>query len=59
MYVSAHDAGAYYEYDRLTGTFEFRKQETRVGILQKPVFPRTVLTSNNHPVLFAARGSHG
>lgn len=59
MYVSAHDAGAYYEYDRLTGTFEFRKQETRVGILQKPVFPRSVLTSNKHPVLFAAKGSHG
>ncbi|GAB0098120.1 Vacuolar protein sorting-associated protein 62 [Sergentomyia squamirostris] len=59
MYVSAHDAGAYYEYDRLTGTFEFRRQETRVGILQKPVFPRTVVTSGNHPVLFAAKGSHG
>lgn len=59
MYVSAHDAGAYYEYDRLTGTFEFRDQETRVGILQKPVFPRSVLTSNKHPVLFAAKGSHG
>uniref|UniRef100_A0A1B0CV26 Vacuolar protein sorting-associated protein 62 n=1 Tax=Lutzomyia longipalpis TaxID=7200 RepID=A0A1B0CV26_LUTLO len=59
MYVSAHDAGAYYEYDRLTGTFEFKRQETRVGILQKPVFPRTVVTSANHPVLFAAKGSHG
>lgn len=59
MYVSAHDAGAYYSYDRLTGSFEFRSQETRKGILQRPTFPRTVVTSTNHPVLFAAQGSHG
>ena len=59
MYVSAHDAGAYYKYDRLTGTFEFVSQETRKGILQRPNFPKTVLTSANHPVLFAAQGSHG
>lgn len=59
MYVSAHDAGAFYTYDRLTGTFEYKSQETRKGILQHPVFPKTVVTSENHPVLFAAEGSHG
>ncbi|XP_062558331.1 uncharacterized protein LOC134223208 [Armigeres subalbatus] len=59
MYVSAHDAGAYYSYERLTGTFEYRSQETRKGILQRPTFPKTVITSGNHPVLFAAEGSHG
>lgn len=59
MYVSAHDAGAYYAYERLTGTFDFRRQETRAGILQHPNFPRTVITANNHPVLFSAEGSHG
>lgn len=59
MYVSAHDAGAYYTYDRLTGTFEFKNQETRKGLLQQPVFPKTVVTSDNHPVLFSAEGSHG
>lgn len=59
MYVSAHDAGAYYSYNRLTGTFEFRSQETRKGILQRPNFPKTVTTSFKHPVLFAALGSHG
>nr|XP_014091732.1 uncharacterized protein LOC106618481 isoform X2 [Bactrocera oleae] len=59
MYVSAHDAGAYYSYNRLTGSFEFKKQETRKGILQRPNFPKTVTTFNNHPVLFAAKGSHG
>lgn len=59
MYVSAHDAGAYYKYERLTGTFDFVRQETRKGILQHPNFPRTVITSKNHPVLFSAQGSHG
>ncbi|XP_055909261.1 uncharacterized protein LOC129944098 [Eupeodes corollae] len=59
MYVSAHDAGAYYTYNHLTGSFEFRKQETRKGILQRPNFPKTVTTFLNHPVLFAAKGSHG
>uniref|UniRef100_T1GSW1 Uncharacterized protein n=1 Tax=Megaselia scalaris TaxID=36166 RepID=T1GSW1_MEGSC len=59
MYVSAHDAGAYYNYNRLTGAFEFQRQETRKGILQRPNFPKTVTTYNNHPVLFAAKGSHG
>ncbi|XP_050094219.1 uncharacterized protein LOC126576943 [Anopheles aquasalis] len=59
MYVSAHDAGAFYSYERLTGTFEYHSQETRKGILQQPTFPKTVITSGNHPVLFAAEGSHG
>ena len=59
MYVSAHDAGAFYSYDRLTGTFTFKSQETRKGILQQPNFPKTVITSDHHPVLFAAEGSHG
>ncbi|XP_005188446.1 uncharacterized protein LOC101895679 [Musca domestica] len=59
MYVSAHDAGAYYTYNRLTGSFEFKRQETRKGILQRPNFPKTVTTFNDHPVLFAAKGSHG
>jgi hypothetical protein len=56
MYVSAHDAGAFYKYDRLTGTFEYDRQETRKGILQHPNFPKTVITSETHPVLFAAEG---
>lgn len=59
MYISTHDAGAYYMYERLTGTFDFRSQETRKGIFQKPNFPKTVRTSQDHPVLFSAEGSHG
>lgn len=44
MYVSAHDAGAYYTYHSRTGTFDFRKQETRKGIFQKPNFPKVTFT---------------
>lgn len=60
MYVSAHDAGAYYRYDIRSGTFVYESQETRKGIFQKPIFPERVFTSSgSHPVLFSAKGSHG
>ena len=60
MYVSAHDAGAFYRYDLGSGTFVYESQETRKGIFQKPVFPERVYTAEgSHPVLFSARGSHG
>ncbi|XP_023246281.1 uncharacterized protein LOC106647653 [Copidosoma floridanum] len=61
MYVSAHDAGAFYRYEALSGTFVYESQETRKGgLFQKPTFPERVFTSQgSHPVLFSARGSHG
>lgn len=59
MYVSTHDSGAYYKYDRYSNSFNYRRQETRTGFLQNPDFPPLVQTSNKHPVLFAAKGSHG
>ncbi|XP_024944647.1 uncharacterized protein LOC107271658 isoform X2 [Cephus cinctus] len=60
MYVSAHDAGAFYRYDRHSKTFIYEGQETRKGIFQKPIFPERVFTSaGSHPVLFSAKGSHG
>lgn len=60
MYVSAHDAGAFYRYEPRTKTFVYESQETRKGIFQKPIFPARVFTSeDSHPVLFSARGSHG
>ncbi|XP_033341958.1 uncharacterized protein LOC117229525 [Megalopta genalis] len=60
MYVSAHDAGAYYRYDLRSGTFVYESQETRKGIFQKPIFPERVFTAGgSHPILFSARGSHG
>lgn len=61
MYVSTHDAGAFYRYNAATGTFEYDRQEVRKGVLQRPIFPaRANVTSvGEHPILFAARGSHG
>ncbi|XP_025410995.1 vacuolar protein sorting-associated protein 62-like [Sipha flava] len=61
MYVSVHDAGAFYRFDRNRRKFVFDRQEVRKGFLQKPKFPEVVhLTDEgNHPVLFAAKGSHG
>ncbi|XP_032691003.1 uncharacterized protein LOC116853843 [Odontomachus brunneus] len=60
MYVSAHDAGAFYRYDPQNGTFVYESQETRKGLFQKPTFPEKVYTAGgSHPILFSARGSHG
>ncbi|XP_077266854.1 uncharacterized protein LOC143899924 [Temnothorax americanus] len=60
MYVSAHDAGAFYQYDPRNGTFVYESQETRKGLFQKPIFPEKVYTAGgSHPILFSARGSHG
>ncbi|CAK9795635.1 Vacuolar protein sorting-associated protein 62 [Anthophora plagiata] len=60
MYVSAHDAGAFYRYDLRSGIFIYESQETRNGIFQKPIFPERVFTAGgSHPILFSARGSHG
>ncbi|XP_050449143.1 uncharacterized protein LOC126850317 [Cataglyphis hispanica] len=60
MYVSAHDAGAFYRYDPQNGTFVYERQETRKGLFQKPTFPEKVYTADGtHPILFSARGSHG
>ncbi|KAL0114705.1 hypothetical protein PUN28_011780 [Cardiocondyla obscurior] len=60
MYVSAHDAGAFYQYDPQNGTFIYESQETRKGLFQKPTFPEKVYTAGgSHPILFSARGSHG
>lgn len=63
MYVSAHDAGAFYKYDENAKIFIFNRQEIRKGFIQRPTFPPVVkLYRNNdghHPILFAAKGSHG
>jgi hypothetical protein len=61
MYVSTHDAGAYYTYNAATRNFEYESHEVRKGVLQRPAFPirGNVTTLGGHPILFAARGSHG
>ncbi len=63
MYVSAHDAGAFYRYDGNSKVFVFNRQEIRKGFIQRPTFPPIVKLHNDkngyHPILFAAKGSHG
>ncbi|KAI5707036.1 hypothetical protein M8J76_009597 [Diaphorina citri] len=61
MYVSAHDAGAFYKFNKLANQFVYERMEIRKGIMQRPTFPDIVeLTPTaSHPVLFAAKGSHG
>ncbi|XP_063222194.1 uncharacterized protein LOC134530861 [Bacillus rossius redtenbacheri] len=61
MYVSAHDAGAYYVFDAASSGFVLERQEVRRGVLQRPAFPARVelAAPRGHPELFAARGSHG
>ncbi|KAF5301017.1 hypothetical protein FQR65_LT09000 [Abscondita terminalis] len=59
LYISVHDAGAYYKYDPSSRLFKYENQVTKKGILQRPKFPIVTRTRNNHPVLFAAKGSHG
>ncbi|XP_075221768.1 uncharacterized protein LOC142324727 isoform X2 [Lycorma delicatula] len=60
MYISAHDAGALYKFESKSKQFLFQKQEVRVGVLQQPSFPKVVqLFLGTHPILFAAKGSHG
>lgn len=61
MYVSTHDAGAFYKFNPRTLSFDYEKQDVRSRMLQRPNFPLHVnLTSTGgHPILFSARGSHG
>ncbi|KAL1461850.1 hypothetical protein WDU94_013717, partial [Cyamophila willieti] len=61
MYVSAHDAGAFYTFNKKSRQFKYDRMEIRKGIMQRPTFPDVVdLTPRGtHPVLFAAKGSHG
>ncbi|XP_042232038.1 uncharacterized protein LOC121872958 isoform X2 [Homarus americanus] len=59
MYVSAHTFGAYYTYIPHLHEFLYAGQDTRDGIAMSPNYPRTVQLTGSHPVLYAARGSHG
>lgn len=61
MYVSTHDVGAFYRFSKEHNWFEYESQEIRRGILQRPKFPRIMRLAEpgSHPVLFAAKGSHG
>lgn len=66
LYLSAHDSGGYYIFDKNQGVFRFVTQDLQKGGLKemlfvKANFPKYVklATSYGHPKLFAANGSHG
>ncbi|XP_039282624.1 LOW QUALITY PROTEIN: putative vacuolar protein sorting-associated protein TDA6 [Nilaparvata lugens] len=56
MYVSVHSFGSYYKFDETRNQFILHGRMARY----RPQFPKTVnLIQGSHPVLFAAKGSHG
>ncbi|KAH1022520.1 putative vacuolar protein sorting-associated protein TDA6 [Dendroctonus ponderosae] len=59
LFLSVHDAGAYYAYQRNTNTFRFQAKMERKGVAQVPSYPEFIRLQGGHPVLFAAEGSHG
>ncbi|XP_030752097.1 putative vacuolar protein sorting-associated protein TDA6 isoform X1 [Sitophilus oryzae] len=62
LYLSLHDLGAYYTYEKATNTFKFEsrlKKEKLAHLSTTKEFPEYVRLQGGHPVLFAAEGSHG
>ncbi|KAL1516430.1 hypothetical protein ABEB36_000348 [Hypothenemus hampei] len=59
LFLSVHDAGAFYIYNRNTNVFKFESKMSRKGVAQVPAFPEFVRLQGGHPVIFAAEGSHG
>ncbi|KAG5892843.1 hypothetical protein JTB14_032436 [Gonioctena quinquepunctata] len=59
MYLSVHDVGTYYTYNEAGKYFKLDEQRNRKVHLKVPKYPNIVRTQGEHPVLFAAQGSHG
>ncbi|XP_066138662.1 uncharacterized protein [Euwallacea fornicatus] len=59
LFLSVHDAGAYYSYERNINVFKFESKLKRKGVAQVPSFPEFIRLQGGHPVVFAAEGSHG
>ncbi|KAL3278225.1 hypothetical protein HHI36_013564, partial [Cryptolaemus montrouzieri] len=59
IFVSSHEFGAYYKYKHFLQTFIYESQITKQKLLHNISFPKFLLMKENHPVLFAAWGSHG
>ncbi|RZC41791.1 vacuolar protein sorting-associated protein 62, partial [Asbolus verrucosus] len=58
MYLAVHDTGGYYRFDRHRRHFKFDSHRASKRV-QKPKFPPIVRVQTEHPILFAADGSHG
>ncbi|XP_045467328.1 vacuolar protein sorting-associated protein 62 isoform X1 [Harmonia axyridis] len=59
IFVSTHEFGAYYKYNKFLHTFIYESQRSNIKMIQNIRFPKFLLLKNNHPVLFSAWGSHG
>ncbi|XP_060524439.1 uncharacterized protein LOC132700880 [Cylas formicarius] len=59
MFLSVHDTGSFYTYDRKNNIFKYESNVPRKGVAQVSKFPPFVRIQGGHPVLFSAKGSHG
>ncbi|XP_066986005.1 uncharacterized protein [Macrobrachium rosenbergii] len=59
LYISSHNFGAFYNYDRQNHVFRYHSEDTREGIPMFPEYPSVLHLHENHPIVFAALGSHG
>lgn len=56
LYIASHNSGSYYKYDPKNHVFKITTQSKKP---LRPKFPPVVRLQMDHPVLFAANGSHG
>ncbi|XP_076268014.1 uncharacterized protein LOC143201042 isoform X2 [Rhynchophorus ferrugineus] len=59
LFLAVHDAGVYYTYERDNNVFKFESKMPRKSVAQVPTYPAYIRLQGGHPVLFAAKGSHG
>lgn len=59
LFLSVHDTGVYYTYDSYRRYFKYEYKVVRKGVNRVPKFPEILRSQGEHPVVFAAKGSHG
>lgn len=57
MFLSVHNVGVYYAYDKLSRSFVLMSTPVR-GVSQVQEPPPNIRLVHKHPLLFAAKGSH-
>ncbi|XP_068224026.1 uncharacterized protein [Palaemon carinicauda] len=59
LYIASHNFGAFYTYDHHNHVFRYQSEDTREGLTMFPEYPKLLRLHENHPIIFAALGSHG
>lgn len=59
LFLSVHNTGVYYSYDSHRKYFKFEYTVSKKRANQVHKFPEILRTQAEHPVVFAAKGSHG